>query len=56
MRSEVPLKGYETAPATADGGTEEDAPCGCPVTYGITRHLRGTCTDPEMIRLDWYAE
>lgn len=29
--------------------------CGCPETDGKTYHQRGTCTDPVVDALDWYA-
>jgi hypothetical protein len=30
-------------------------PCGCPEQGGITYHQQGTCTDPVVARLGWYA-
>lgn len=30
--------------------------CGCPETDGNTYHQRGTCTDPAVAALDWYAD
>jgi hypothetical protein len=30
--------------------------CGCPETDGKTYHQRGTCTDPAVAALDWYAD
>jgi cation transport regulator ChaB len=29
--------------------------CGCPETDGKIYHQRGTCTDPVVAQLDWYA-
>lgn len=31
-------------------------PCGCPVRDRLVYHQRGTCTDPVVARLGWYAE
>ena len=30
--------------------------CGCPAVDGVIRHQRGTCTDPAVAGLDWYAD
>lgn len=38
-----------------DGTAMRTAPCGCPEADGQIRHQRGTCTDPVVDSLGWYA-
>jgi hypothetical protein len=30
--------------------------CGCPQVHGLVRHDRETCTDPVVIKLDWFPD
>jgi hypothetical protein len=36
--------------------TAGTTPCGCPEADGKIYHQRGTCTDPVVAELDWYAD
>ncbi len=38
------------------GATPGPRSCGCPETDGKIYHQRGTCTDPVVAELDWYAD
>jgi hypothetical protein len=40
----------------ASAATPGHDSCGCPETDGKTYHQRGTCTDPAVAALDWYAD
>jgi hypothetical protein len=37
-------------------GAADVAPCGCPIDGVVERHQSGTCTDPVVARLNWYAD
>jgi hypothetical protein len=30
--------------------------CGCPEVHGLIRHDREVCTDPVVIKLDWFPQ
>ena len=50
----VPIPGTP-APPEDPAPDPGPAPCSCPQKAGMIRHLRQTCTDPVVARLDWYA-
>lgn len=39
------------APSSAE---PEPRACTCPTVHGVIRHEREWCTDPVVIRLDWF--
>lgn len=36
------------------GAADQHQVCACPSVHGIIRHDRDSCTDPVVVRLDWY--